>query len=331
MFYGVQTLLQLLPPEVFASKPVPGQAWSDALRRKSRTSPGSSGAACCSMWPAISSPRPRSKQLLDEMAAQKLNTLHLHLTDDQGWRIEIKKYPRLDAGRRVAGRGRVRAGPEAQHGLWPGRTLWRLLHAGGHSRDRRLCRGPAHHHRAGDRNARAFLRGAGGVSRAELYRRTLHAEHQRRGLRGRSIARARIETFEFLQNVLAEVCELFPGKYIHIGGDEVPKANWKKCERCQARIQKEGLKNEHELQSYFIRRIEKFINAPGPHPDRLERNPRGRPGPKRRGDGLDWRGGRGRRRRARRGHVAYQVLLPGLLPIHQPRHRAQGHRRLSAA
>jgi hexosaminidase len=71
------------------------------------------------------------------------------------------------------------------------------------------------------------------------------------------------ETFEFLQNVLAEVCDVFPGKYIHIGGDEVPKDNWKKCGRCQNRIQKEGLKNEHELQSYFIRRIEKFINAQG--------------------------------------------------------------------
>ena len=71
------------------------------------------------------------------------------------------------------------------------------------------------------------------------------------------------ETFEFLQNVLAEVCDLFPGKYIHIGGDEVPKDNWKKCPSCQARMQKEGLKNEHELQSYFIRRIEKFLNGKG--------------------------------------------------------------------
>jgi hexosaminidase len=71
------------------------------------------------------------------------------------------------------------------------------------------------------------------------------------------------ETFEFLQNVLAEVRQLFPGQYIHIGGDEVPKDNWKKCPRCQARMKQEGLKTEHELQSYFVRRIEKFINAQG--------------------------------------------------------------------
>ena len=96
-------------------------------------------------------------------------------------------------------------------------------------------------------------------------------------------------------------------------------------------MKQEGLKNEHELQSYFIRRIEKFINSPGTHPDRLERNPRRRPGPERGRDGLDWRGGRGRQRGARRYHVAHRVLLPGLLPVHQPRHRAKGHRRLPAA
>ena len=67
--------------------------------------------------------------------------------------------------------------------------------------------------------------------------------------------------FEFLQGVLAEVIELFPGKYIHIGGDEVPKENWKKCPKCQARIRQEKLKNEHELQSYFVRRVEKFLNV----------------------------------------------------------------------
>ncbi len=67
--------------------------------------------------------------------------------------------------------------------------------------------------------------------------------------------------FEFLQNVLLEVMDLFPSKRIHVGGDEVKKDTWKRCEKCQARIQKEGLKDEKELQSYFIRRIEKFLNA----------------------------------------------------------------------
>jgi hexosaminidase len=69
--------------------------------------------------------------------------------------------------------------------------------------------------------------------------------------------------YPFLENVLAEVMAMFPGKYIHIGGDEVGKGYWKKCPKCQARIQQEGLKDEHELQSYFIKRIERFINARG--------------------------------------------------------------------
>ena len=70
-------------------------------------------------------------------------------------------------------------------------------------------------------------------------------------------------SFEFIEGMLTELLELFPSKYIHIGGDEVDKEHWKKCEKCQARMKKEGLKNEHELQSYFIRRLEKFLNAQG--------------------------------------------------------------------
>lgn len=69
------------------------------------------------------------------------------------------------------------------------------------------------------------------------------------------------KTFEFLQDVLTEVIEMFPGDYIHIGGDECPKDRWKECQKCQARIRNEKLKDEHELQSYFIKRIEKFLNA----------------------------------------------------------------------
>ena len=70
-------------------------------------------------------------------------------------------------------------------------------------------------------------------------------------------------TFTFLQNVLSEVIGLFPGKYIHIGADEVDKGNWTRCPKCKARIKQEGLKNEHELQSYFVKRMERFINAQG--------------------------------------------------------------------
>lgn len=70
-------------------------------------------------------------------------------------------------------------------------------------------------------------------------------------------------TFEFIQNVLDEVMPLFPSKYVHIGGDECPKANWKRCEVCQKRMKEEGLEDEHELQSYFIQRVEKYVNSKG--------------------------------------------------------------------
>lgn len=71
------------------------------------------------------------------------------------------------------------------------------------------------------------------------------------------------DTFEFLEDVLDEVISLFPSKYIHVGGDECPKANWKRCPNCQARIKKLGLKDEHQLQSYFIQRMEKYVNGKG--------------------------------------------------------------------
>ena len=71
------------------------------------------------------------------------------------------------------------------------------------------------------------------------------------------------KTFEFLENVLDHVFTLFPGKYVHIGGDECPKARWKKCRKCQTRIKTSGLANEHELQSYFISRMEKYLNKNG--------------------------------------------------------------------
>ncbi|WP_321540064.1 family 20 glycosylhydrolase [Flavobacterium piscinae] len=70
-------------------------------------------------------------------------------------------------------------------------------------------------------------------------------------------------TFSFLENILSEVMDLFPSKYLHIGGDESPKIRWKNCSHCQTLIRKEGLKDEHELQSYFIQRIEKFVNSKG--------------------------------------------------------------------
>ena len=259
LFYGVQTLLQLLPPQVYSSKPVSGQTWTipcvqitDRPRFK---------------WRGLLFDTARHfftkaevKQLLDEMAAQKLNTLHLHLTDDQGWRIEIKKYPGLTqvgAWRDEAGFGldpklSTTYGPDGRYGGFYSQADIRELVA--YAATRHITIVPEIEmpgHATAALSAHPELSCSGGPYTPNAKGGVFHGVY----------CAGKDETFEFLQNVLTEVCELFPGKYIHIGGDEVPKDNWKKCGRCQARMQKEGLKTEHELQSYFIRRIEKLITV----------------------------------------------------------------------
>ena len=261
MFYGVQTLLQLLPPQVFAAKLAGGQAWNipcvqitDQPRFK---------------WRGLLFDTARHfftktevKQLMDEMAAQKINTLHFHLTDDQGWRVEIKKYPgltKVGAWRDEAGFGldpklSTAYGPDGRYGGFYTQADIRELVA--YAATKHITIVPEIEmpgHASAALSAHPELSCSGGPYTPNTKGGVFHGVY----------CAGKDETFEFLQNVLAEVCELFPGKYIHIGGDEVPKDNWKKCGRCQARMQKEGLKTEHELQSYFIRRIEKFINAQG--------------------------------------------------------------------
>jgi hexosaminidase len=261
MFYGVQTLLQMLPPAIFAAKPVAGQAWTipcaqieDQPRFK---------------WRGLLFDTARHfftkaevKQLLDELASQKLNTMHLHLTDDQGWRIEIKKYPGLTqvgAWREEAGFGldpklSTTYGPDGRYGGFYTQADIRELVAYATARHITIVpeiEMPGHSTAA--LSAYPELSCSGGPFTPNTKGGVFHGIY----------CAGKEEPFEFLQNVLTEVLELFPGKYIHIGGDEVPKDNWKKCGRCQARMQKEGLKSEHELQSYFIRRMEKFITAQG--------------------------------------------------------------------
>jgi hexosaminidase len=261
LFYGAQSLLELLPPEVFAAKPVAGVDWKipcvqieDQPRFK---------------WRGFMLDVARHfftkddvKQLLDVLALHKINKLHLHLTDDQGWRIEIKKYPRLtevSAWRDEAGFGldpklSTAYGPDGRYGGFYTQDDIRELVA--YARGKHITIVPEIEmpgHSCAALSAYPELSCTGGP----------YTPNTKGGIFAGAYCAGKDETFEFLQNVLAEVRQLFPGQYIHIGGDEVPKDNWKKCPRCQARIKAEGLKNEHELQSYFIRRIEKFINAQG--------------------------------------------------------------------
>jgi hexosaminidase len=259
MFYAVQSLLQLLPPEVLASKPVRNMAWSiSAVHIEDQPRFAWRGFLLDVGRHFFT--KAEIEQLLDLMALHKLNIFHWHLTDDQGWRLEIKKYPRLTgvgAWRKTIGFGLdpkagTAYGPDGRYGGYYTQADVRELVAYADSRHITIVpeiEMPGHASAALAAYPQFSCFG-GAYSTDE-------------GALPGVYCAGKDETFEFLQNVLTEVCQLFPGKYIHIGGDEVSPDNWKKCPKCQAREAQEGLKNEHELESYFIRRIEKSINARG--------------------------------------------------------------------
>lgn len=199
------------------------------------------------------------KRMLDAMALHKLNTFHWHLTEDQGWRIEIKKYPKLTEvsswRKQTIGRPAEGAtGDGIPHGGYYTQDQVREVVA--YAAERHITVVPEIEmpgHAMAALAAYPELSCTGGPFEvAELW-----------GVFDEIYCAGNDEVFEFNKNVLAEVLELFPSTFIHIGGDEAPKARWKQCPKCQARIQAEGLKDEHELQSYFIRRMDQWLDERG--------------------------------------------------------------------
>jgi hexosaminidase len=199
--------------------------------------------------------------LLEVMADYKLNTFHWHLTDDQGWRIAINKYPQL--AEKAAWRSETIIGHMAEHPKkFDGKP-----HGGFYTQDE-----------IKEVIEFARKRGITVVSEVEMPGHALaalgafpelsctgttKATFTEWGISHDVFCAGNEATFEFLNQVLDEVMELFPSNYIHIGGDECPKTRWKACPKCQQRMQTEGLTNEQELQSYFIKRIEAFVNSKG--------------------------------------------------------------------
>lgn len=189
------------------------------------------------------------KKYLDIMALYKMNYFHWHLTEDQGWRIEIKAYPELTekGAYRKEADGSIYGGFYTQDEIRDivnyatslNITVIPEIEMPGHS-EAALAVYPQFSC-SGEPKETPSLWG--------VFENVYCAGNE--------------ETFEFLEKVLQEVMVLFPGEYIHIGGDECPKTNWKKCPKCQKRIKEEGLADEHELQSYFIHRMEKYLNANG--------------------------------------------------------------------
>lgn len=201
---------------------------------------------------------------IDVISSYKINKFHWHLTDDQGWRIEIKKYPNL-----------VKKG------------AWRADRTGIHWWSREFAKPDEPKPIGGFYSQEeikevveyARIRNIEIIPEIDLpgHSKALKAAYPNLSCRqdllfevstgGRSpnntICAGRESTYEFIDGVISEIAALFPSKYIHIGGDEATKTIWEKCPDCKKRIKTEGLKNVGELQSYFIKRIEKFINAKG--------------------------------------------------------------------
>jgi len=245
VFYGVQTILQLLPPEIFSKEltleenelTIPCVEIQDLPRYEWRGMLLDVGRHIY--------PLDFIKKYIDLIAMHKMNVFHWHLTDDQGWRIEIKKYPLLTE----IGSIRKTEDGGTYGGFYTQEQIKDIVE---YARTRFVDIMPEIElpgHSVAVLASYPQLSCTGGPFEV---RSTW-------GVANDVYCAGKEETFEFLEDVLGEVADLFPYKYFHIGGDECPKMRWEECGDCQTRIREEGLEDEHELQSWFIRRIEKFL------------------------------------------------------------------------
>lgn len=254
IFYGLQTLSQLLPTAAStapASLSLPAVEIIDKPRHVWRGMMLDVGRY---FYPVED-----VKKLIDHMAMYKMNTFQWHLTEDQGWRIEIKKYPALtttSAWRDATIIGHLNDQPRQydgrKHGGYYTQDQVREIIA--YAAERYITVIPEIEmpgHSVAALAAYPELSCTGGPFKVS----------QTWGVHEDVYCAGNEQTFTFLQDVLTEVADLFPSPVIHIGGDECPKTRWKACAKCQARIKREHLKDEHELQSYFIKRMERFLQT----------------------------------------------------------------------
>ncbi len=257
LFYGLQTLLQLLPPEIESGQNLSGLNQMTLSCMKITDMPRFPYRGMHLDVGRHFFPVSFIKKYIDLLALHKFNTFHWHLTEDQGWRIEIKKYPKLteiSSTRKETLVGHYRDLPhefdgQPYSGFYTQQEVREIVQ---YAQDRYITIIPEIEmpgHSVAVLAAYPELACTNGPFEVS----TLW------GVKEDVYCAGNDKVFEFLENVLSEVIDLFPGEYIHIGGDECPKIRWENCEKCQARIREEGLADEDELQSYFIRRIEKFL------------------------------------------------------------------------
>ncbi len=249
LFYGMQTLLQLMQPASTGSYSVPSVEIEDTPRFAYR-----------GLMLDVSrhfSTKEFIKKQIDTLAYYKINRLHLHLTDAAGWRLEIKKYPLL-----------------TDFAAWRTDPTWKKWWNGGRKYLRYDEPGASGGYYTQD-DIREILEYARQhyitvIPEIEMpsHSEEVLAAYPQLSCSGEPYKNSDFcvgneETFTFLENVLTEVMELFPSEYIHVGGDEAGKSAWKTCPKCQKRMKDEHLANVDELQSYLIHRIEKFLNNHG--------------------------------------------------------------------
>lgn len=249
LFYGMQTLLQLMQPASTGSYSVPSVEIEDTPRFAYR-----------GLMLDVSrhfSTKEFIKKQIDALAYYKINRLHLHLTDAAGWRLEIKKYPLL-----------------TDFAAWRTDPTWKKWWNGGRKYLRYDEPGVSGGYYTQD-DIREILEYARQhyitmIPEIEMpsHSEEVLAAYPQLSCSGEPYKNSDFcvgneETFTFLENVLTEVMELFPSEYIHVGGDEAGKSAWKTCPKCQKRMKDEHLANVDELQSYLIHRIEKFLNNHG--------------------------------------------------------------------
>jgi hexosaminidase len=256
LFYGAQTLRQLLPPEIYSSKQV-SKVWK-MPKVEIRDVPRFGWRGLMLDVGRHFMPKEDVKRFIDTMASLKFNTLHWHLTEDQGWRIEIKKYPKL-----------------TEVGAWRGETVV------GHVRDKpRKYDGKPHGGFYTQEEIREVVAYAaerhitivpeidmpGHMQAAIAAYPELGCTTNQLGVKTewgicKNILNPEESTVQFCKDVLTEVMELFPSEFIHIGGDEAKKDQWEASDRIQQLREERGLKDMHEMQSWFIKQIDDFLIA----------------------------------------------------------------------
>ncbi len=254
LFYGMQSFMQLLPAEIESPTTVKGIAWTaEAVSIKDEPRFGYRGVMldpCRHFMPVEN-----VKKYIDVLSLFKFNRLHWHLTDDQGWRIEIKKYPKLTevGATRIDGEGTEHKGYYTQEEV---KEI--VQYAADHFitviPELEI---PGHEMAAIAAYPELSCKGEPGTPRIIW------------GVEDIVMCPGKEEVFDFLEDVVDEMVALFPSEYFHVGGDECPKTSWKNCPLCQKRIREEGLtadrqhSAEEKLQSYVIQRMEKYLASKG--------------------------------------------------------------------